>query len=772
MRLISCNIENFGKLSDVRIDFNTDGITTFYESNGWGKSTLAAFIKVMLYGFDNENKRSAQEKERLKYKPWQGGVYGGELRFETDKGEYIVSRTFGTKEKDDVFELTDAATMLPTKEYSEKLGEEIFGLDSESFKKSIFVSQNQCNTTTTDSINARLGNITDNEADINDYEKLSKKLTDLLNSMSPKRSTGSINIAKNEVEEIKQELKNGAALDSAMDECSELLKQQRKDVVALNSEREKLYRKRKEYSQYKDIEVKKKEYEALVEEEKRLGKKLKEKESVFHGYVPSGEELEEYISKSNKLADAGKLMESFCLTPDEEIELEQLKQLHDAGEFSEERLEAIVSGNTADDKDINDKDNLKENTLGNEAADSGNSKKDTALPLPVMIVIILGAIMCVGGGVFAIVNISAGLCVSSVGIILAVYGISAVINQRKRLELEAAQKREEQLKAERIRADVMKAELEAKWAKKALMENKRNAYNSLKSKQDKYLNARNEYSNLNQAIEEFFDRMYIRMDKDPRVQLVNLSNEHREYMRILRDLGTKKSELERFSKENDVDMLMTLKPVKEDNGSLSELEETISQLDYRLKQAEKNVGEYENQLYALQERKDGLNALENRYNDMVSQLEKDERKYRLLNGVKDHMEAAKDALISKYTEPVKKSFDKYKNILLGKAERTDDGDKPANDEYYLDAKMNLTVKQMGMRRESWTQSAGYQDLTGICMRMAFIDVMYEKEKPFVIFDDPFVNLDDDKLDNGIQMLKEISKEHQIIYFTCHKSRTV
>lgn len=51
MRLIACHIDNFGKLSNLNINFN-DGINIINQPNGWGKSTLAAFLKAMLYGFD------------------------------------------------------------------------------------------------------------------------------------------------------------------------------------------------------------------------------------------------------------------------------------------------------------------------------------------------------------------------------------------------------------------------------------------------------------------------------------------------------------------------------------------------------------------------------------------------------------------------------------------------------------------------------------------------------------------------------------------------
>lgn len=53
-------------------------------------------------------------------------------------------------------------------------------------------------------------------------------------------------------------------------------------------------------------------------------------------------------------------------------------------------------------------------------------------------------------------------------------------------------------------------------------------------------------------------------------------------------------------------------------------------------------------------------------------------------------------------------------------------------------------------------SAGYQDLLGICMRLALVDAMYPKEKPFLVLDDPFVNLDEEKMAHGNELFGKIS----------------
>ena len=99
MRLLTCHIENFGKLSDFSYDF-ADGYNAFVLPNGAGKSTFAAFIRVMFYGFSGETKRTELEKERKRYQPWQGGTYGGQFTFTADGKYYLLSRVFGKTAKD------------------------------------------------------------------------------------------------------------------------------------------------------------------------------------------------------------------------------------------------------------------------------------------------------------------------------------------------------------------------------------------------------------------------------------------------------------------------------------------------------------------------------------------------------------------------------------------------------------------------------------------------------------------------------------------------
>jgi len=90
MKLISCHIENFGCLRNYDMNFD-EGLNIVLQDNGWGKTTLAAYLKAMLYGFDSKRSKDIAETERKRYFPWQGGQYGGSLDIEA--GEIATAFT-------------------------------------------------------------------------------------------------------------------------------------------------------------------------------------------------------------------------------------------------------------------------------------------------------------------------------------------------------------------------------------------------------------------------------------------------------------------------------------------------------------------------------------------------------------------------------------------------------------------------------------------------------------------------------------------------------
>ena len=266
MKLRSCHIDNFGKLSDLHLEFQ-DGVNLFHEPNAWGKSTLAAFLRVMFYGFDSKRESGLFDKERVVFRPWQGGTYGGELDFSYQGKEYRISRTFGKTEKTDVFHLYDLSTNLECHDFSSEIGSEIFGLDSASFKRSAFIAQNDCECCSTDAINAKLGNLVENTNDINNFETAQKKIHDRMNKLSPDRATGSMKKRTNMITLLTEELRGYDAAEASYKKITEKLtekQEQRKELAGIRDQYAKALQVASEESRREGI---KQAYAAILQEE-------------------------------------------------------------------------------------------------------------------------------------------------------------------------------------------------------------------------------------------------------------------------------------------------------------------------------------------------------------------------------------------------------------------------------------------------------------------------------------------------------------------------
>ena len=182
MKLISCHIENFGGLSGCDLEFAPD-LTVIREENGFGKTTLAEFIRAMFYGFPRKTRTLSK---RQKYRPWNGQKCGGHLTFEHEGRMYRIERSFGATPRSDSFNLIDLQTGQKSADFSEEIGLELFGLDADSFERSTYLPQNRDNgVLTTDSIRAKLGGLVEDENDVGGFEKAMKRLREKRSTYIP-----------------------------------------------------------------------------------------------------------------------------------------------------------------------------------------------------------------------------------------------------------------------------------------------------------------------------------------------------------------------------------------------------------------------------------------------------------------------------------------------------------------------------------------------------------------------------------------------------------
>jgi uncharacterized protein YhaN len=176
------------------------------------------------------------------------------------------------------------------------------------------------------------------------------------------------------------------------------------------------------------------------------------------------------------------------------------------------------------------------------------------------------------------------------------------------------------------------------------------------------------------------------------------------------------------------------------------LEEQVKELQTKMTAAEQNLAR-------LTEAEAELESLREKQTETL-------HRYEVLSLTSEYLRRAKVKFSGKYMEPMQQSFEKYEEMLTGSV----------SGDFRMDADLNVKVRKAGLQRETELLSEGWQDLIGLCRRMSMIDAMYTEEKPFIVLDDPFVNLDDGKLEKALEFLRNTSKEYQILYFACHESR--
>ena len=341
MKLLKCHIENFGKLSDYNYTFE-NGLNTIKEENGFGKTTFASFIKAMFYGM--EIKRNSKVLiDRKKYMPWQGGAFGGSIEFEINNKKYKLERFFGKKEIDDTFKLYDLATNLESKDYTENIGEEIFKLNKEAYERSTFISGQNIETSMNDSINAKLGNILENENDVNTSEQAIDRLGKAIKNYKKTGDRGEINQKIQEKTVLEKKLEQSKINEKILQDRKDRYNMLKKELKEKEQEREKINILINQKIQEETQNVK-------LENYKILEKNLNESENLLHNLqdffkegIPTDIEIETLIEKCLLIEKYRVEIKNYEVSTSGNIELEKLKKVFKDKNITEGKINSVIS---------------------------------------------------------------------------------------------------------------------------------------------------------------------------------------------------------------------------------------------------------------------------------------------------------------------------------------------------------------------------------------------------------------------------------------------
>ena len=876
MRLISCHIENFGKLHDFDLDLEK-GLNVILKENGWGKSSLATFLRTMFYGFLGDTKRNITENERKRFKPWQGGTYGGRITFEKGGKTYILTRVFGEKEAEDSFELRDYNTNMISKDYTTKIGEELFGINNESFMRSVFIGQNDVVTSSTDVISSKVGKLVDNSDDLSNYDTALKLLTEKMNALNPRRATGSISKRKDEITKYERRIKEGEGIKESIAEQEKKLEVARGTIKQLLGAREENTKLQKKLNEEKAKETIFSERKRLLDTVAAKERELENNRKNFKDEVPGMEEINGILPVSHALKSKESELSSYTLSAEEKTQLSNYEKMFEGGVPEEEQMTAISEkcselikteqalaseGLTKEEEEIlensavlfpkgdeeykeisrswNERNEnvaeLKAVSTGLKEQDEKVSRANKGKMMP-MAVLAVGAVLLIAGLIMLVTGSGAesspvaGIILTCLGAVAVIVGLVMLFTGRRQLlayakesERLRQQKADLELKIkdsqvsaeefldrfgiqfnpEHVQDDLMTisgryAEINALRVKKEKaaasgtaekmeelkaeittflekydaeetdtdgdylkgklhdLENSCAKYRTLSEKEQRYDTAVAQYRELRQQVEEFLKKYGFTLEEKPDEQLLKLRDMADDYY----DAGQNLKEAQKAISDYEEQHKDELSEAPEEHGvSLKDVESDAQKIDASIDNARQNIIAYENRLNALRESLDEWEELGDTLKALKTEQDEEKKLYKYTSTAKDALVKAKETMTSRYVKPLLHSLKTYYKAITGLDPEV----------LHMDANTNITIDEAGLQRDAELFSTGYRDLFGIALRVAFADAMYTEEIPFLIMDDPFVNLDDSKLKNVREFLELLAEKYQILYFTCSTAR--
>ncbi len=809
MRITECYIQGFGKLKSKKYVFNK-GINSFTAQNGYGKSTAAAFIAAMFYGLPDTKKASLDENERRKYLPWDGTAFGGSLSFEKDGKLYRIERTFSSRSSEDTFLLYDAGSGRLSSDFSERLGEELFGIDADGFLRTVFLSEKSLSEKNENkSISAKLSGTSGISADTGELDSALKILDEERKLYLKRGGAGIIFDTRSRSRELYEEIARLKEKEAQIAIGEEAISKKNREIAEAKAKKEDFERARGELELGRRVKSYREQYENMkrgVAAEEERYKRLSE---FFKNGRPTLEEIDEARLAElefERLASEGEISR-------DDAELTELRAIY--GNISPEEVERIYA--------------MTLRAEGGPSTASPSLPRELSRRVPTEAEIefeirslkrsmhskgrfaaaVLSLLSGIGLGVAAFFGELMSLpfiALLSSGAVLSLVGLILLFTKKSSRAREAALCRAEAFIVS-VSGEVPKEEpLQALETIKTRIEEYKSG---LAGEKDRLKKERESEAELRE--------IYDFLAKFPAPKTKTLSGavlEIREGLRRMEALSLMSEKLSASAREKQRAAAakmeavrhflsrfntVTDRPFDEIREHLSEFLAVGAALDAKrrglddfvrmnglsdmsyseslLTEAEIDGGRKsaEERVFALTREKallerqleaDRLDV--ERIGALIAEkavVDAEEKKYQknldIIVKTKKYLTEAHEKMAARYLEKTASGFKRYARAIGGE-----------EGEFVIDTDLTLTKYEGASARRRESYSRGTRELYALSLRLALTDALFDGELPFIILDDPFMALDDKTAAAALSLLREISKTKQVIYFTCSKSRAL
>lgn len=860
MKLLRLHVESFGALQGFDYDFE-DGLNVLHRPNGWGKSTLAVFIKAMLYGLPATTRQSLDKNERKKYAPWQGGAWGGSLELETTAGRFRIERFFGAKEANDTFALYDLDTNLPSAAYSERLGEELFGLDADGFERSTYLSQREPDEKASGSITARLGGLLDDAGDLSSYD-------DAMAALDKRRKFYVMTGGRGAIAELEQEILDKTAELERCRRVEDAMHAQEDELARLCAELDEAGRRETQTRAALERAALARERVALTEQKQRMLTALSElatEDRLIHDFFGGAPPTEEELDGARRLydeiraqrarldaiptisadkAEYDRLYAVFGEHAPDDTALDRLAAKNDAlrridaeltqlsrlGELSPalDRFKEGVPSKTQIDRAflaLREADELVR-TVADHAPVPAKGRTRMR-KFPAALTLLLGVVLAMLSFLPTLSAISlplliAGGAVGALGVILLILpspnGKENASDEPRTLDEDQAKQvalleavrallktynmptddparsltelslLAEQYTASRARREsaideqkrlverrtALADELSEVLSRYALrvsddgnfaaslhtLRRAAERYRQLRAAEERRATDRKNAEQMLDTLKKRLLPFLRRYDPEGTMRagqcLERIAEQLAEHRRLTREIARREGELRTFIAEKKLD------------GEAPHVSATeFDRLSHEAEQLAAQAGELHRRHATLKSSIDRLSIDADRIPELEEQLARlgttlaeAKANAKTIKSTAAFLEEAKIALTTRYLGGMQESFDRSLKALS-----------EVTSEILLDASLKAHLREGGKTHPVESFSRGWRDVIEFCTRLALTEALYKDgEPPFLLLDDPFVNLDDDRLAAARALLAQLSKSYQILYLVCHADR--
>ena len=832
MKLLRCHVHNFGVLHDVDYIFDKNPFVIM-EDNGKGKTTLLNFILAMIYGLDTIKARNKEEVLRELYCPYNGGLFGGSLEIEKNGKTYRIEKSFDNKSStkdetktfinnketsfDPIKDIVglDESSFLKTLYYRnndfdlstpDSLTNSIIKLDSASSMASNYIKA----VATLEKIeknyskNSDAGIIKGLENKIKEDESKKLELSySKENDLDKKNKAISL---EEELQVLNKELKTISSYEVIRTKNEYKVQSEMKLIGYENDNKAILTKYNNELlivediSSLREINTAYRQYlsdihnSKLTEEEEASFLDL---DYLFKKYPLDDASLEEIKNKENRL-----------------IQLEEKEHnLNDELSVEERVIYELFEDKELTDKDLEKIDEHLENYQDafnhvSNASSFTNEKKDNKL----FIFLIVISLLLLGGGItlFFFVLI-AGIILTSLGVLSVITTIyfssknkgnndnSYLIKENNRLKDEEDKLREFTVKyaiySPNIINDVntlknkyenylsIKEKMSSTAQEKENIVNERNTikkeletlknhymvsedvYNSLSLKYHKYVELKNKISEVQTKIsllKEQIDSLKETFIVIKNKYKLDLELEDKDYVA---KIDSYKEDLQKYN-HNLGEIEYWKKELNKYNEDTSDIDTTTlrnkDEVEEEIKAKQEQLAILKTEIKEIEDIKNECDILDKQISINKEKLLKAKKEDAIYKATINALNETNNTIISKYIDPIKNDFVKYASYieeLIGQSVN-------------LKSNFELEFKQGDSLRSYNHLSLGEKTIAGMVLRMSFISQLFKEDRPFILLDDPFTDLDQNHLSKSIKFIKEMAKDMQIIYITCHPSRLI